>query len=123
MHRTDLLAAAIVRPAPGETVIGKDRPNAFLGTGLEGALRDAGVDLVTICGAMSQMCVDVTARAAADLGLAVVVAHDACCAASVRFGGVTVPAAQVHAEIMAPLAASCAVLTSTDGLVAARAAA
>lgn len=95
-----------VRPAPGETVIEKNRPNAFVGTGLEAALRETGTRHVTICGAMSQMCVDAIARAASDMGFGVTVVEDACAAASVSFGGVAGPAVQVHAAIMALLAAS-----------------
>lgn len=95
-----------VRPATGETVIEKTRPNSFVGTGLEAALRETGINRVTLCGAMSQMCVDATARAAADLGFSVTIIADACAAASVSFGGVSVPSEHVHAAIMAPLAAS-----------------
>lgn len=103
-----------VRPAGGETVFEKNRPNSFVGTGLEDALRAAGVERVTICGAMSQMCVDATARAAADMGFAVTVVEDACAAASVSFGGVSVPSEQVHASIMAPLAASYGKVVGAD---------
>lgn len=108
-----------VCPAPKEAVIQKDRPNAFVGTTLEADLRTAGITHVTLCGAMSQMCVDATARAAVDLGFQVAVIEDACAAAQVSFHGVTVPAPQVHAAIMAPLAASYAdVLTTAEALSA-----
>ncbi|MEP4194381.1 MAG: cysteine hydrolase family protein [Aliishimia sp.] len=95
-----------VQPAPNEIVLKKNRPNSFVGTGLEAALHDAGVEHVILCGAMSQMCVDATARAAVDMGFAVTVVSDACAAASVNFAGVGVTSSQVHAAIMAPLAAS-----------------
>ncbi|WP_322865492.1 cysteine hydrolase family protein [Aquicoccus sp. G2-2] len=107
---------ATVRPVGGEMVIEKSRPNSFVGTGLEAALRAAGIERVTLCGAMSQMCVDATARAAADLGFAVTVVADACAAASVSFGGISVPSEQVHAAIMAPLAASYGKVTTTGDI-------
>lgn len=107
-----------VAPRPGEPVLVKARPNSFLGTGLEAALRAAGVGHVVLCGAMSQMCVDAAARAAADLGFRVTVAEDACAAASVRFGGVEVASEAVHAAIMAPLAASYAEVTSAAAALA-----
>jgi nicotinamidase-related amidase len=112
-----------VRPDPLETVLEKNRPNAFVGTGLEAALRKAGIEHVTLCGAMSQMCVDATARTAADMGFAVTVVGDACAAASVSFGGVSVPSGHVHAAIMAPLAASYGKVVTTDDIEGSRRAA
>lgn len=104
---------ASVAPIEGERVLTKHRPNSFYETGLLELLREAGVEAVTLCGAMSQMCIDATARAAADLGFAVTVVEDACAARAMEFGGVTVPAEQVHAAFMAPLAMSYATVTQT----------
>lgn len=95
--------AAVVAPGEGEPVLTKHKPNSFLGTGLEARLRDAGIEAVTICGAMSQMCIDATARAAADLGFAVTVVADACGARALDFGETHVPAEMVHAAFMAAL--------------------
>ncbi|MEL0437064.1 cysteine hydrolase family protein [Phycobacter sp. K97] len=95
-----------VTPQPDEPIIDKPRPNSFVATGLEKHLREAGIDYLVICGAMSQMCIDATVRAAADLSFTVTVASDACAAANVSHGGVDVPADLVHAAIMAPLASS-----------------
>lgn len=102
-----------VTPHEGELVIEKGRPNAFVGTTLETVLRDQNIEHVIICGAMSQMCVDATARAAIDLGFTITVAHDACAAAKVSHNGVDVTAGLVHATIMAPLAASYGSVLST----------
>ncbi|RKF16632.1 cysteine hydrolase [Roseovarius spongiae] len=107
---------ATVRPDRGEAVFEKNRPNSFVGTGLYAALRKAGVERIILCGAMSQMCVDATARAAADMGFAVTVVADACAAASVTYGGVSVPSEHVHAAIMAPLAASYGNVVTTDDI-------
>lgn len=95
-----------VAPHEGETIIEKARPNSFVGTELEEKLRAAQIEHVLICGAMSQMCVDATVRAAVDLGFKVTVAHDACAAANVMHNGVSVSSDLVQAAIMAPLAAS-----------------
>ena len=111
-----------VRPDPGETIIEKIRPNAFIGTGLEKALRAVGIEHLILCGAMSQMCVDATARAAADMGFAITVVGDACAAASVSYGSVSVPSSHVHAAIMAPLAASYGKVVTTDDIEGSRAA-
>ena len=112
---------ALVRPK-GEPVILKHRPNSFLATELEVRLRDAGIEGVILCGAMSQMCVDSTARAACDLGFGVTVAHDACAARALdyggEFGGTHVAADMVHAAFMAALCPTFAHLKSTDEIVA-----
>jgi nicotinamidase-related amidase len=97
---------ASVAPAPGETVIRKEHPNAFLDTPLEQTLRAAGVDRLVVCGMMTSMCVDATVRAASDLGFEVAVAHDACATCDLEFGGRAVPAADVHAAFLAALSDS-----------------
>ncbi len=90
-------------PRPDELVVVKHKPNSFLGTGLDAALRERGVETLVICGMMTNMCVDAGVRAAADLGFACVLIHDACAAADLCFGGIDVPAAQVHAAFTAAL--------------------
>ncbi|WP_302480812.1 cysteine hydrolase family protein, partial [Leisingera sp. ANG59] len=77
-----------VEPTGTEKVITKARPNSFVGTDLEDILRGAQIEGVTICGAMTQMCIDATVRAAADKGFKVTLAHDACAAANVQHNGV-----------------------------------
>lgn len=110
---------ASVTPREEEAVILKHRPNSFQGTGLLDHLKSRDVTDVTICGAMSQMCVDATARAAADFGFAITVVEDACAARAVSFGDVDVPARQVHAAIMGPLASSYGnVMTTVEFLAA-----
>jgi len=107
-----------VAPQGGEAVITKARPNSFHGTDLLERLQGAGVEAVTICGAMSQMCIDATTRAAVDHGFAVTVVEDACGAKEAAFGGVTLSAEQVHAAFMAPLAMSYAKVMTTDEVLA-----
>ena len=105
---------ASVAPAADEPVILKHKANSFQDTSLRQDLEAAGVTDVVICGAMSQMCIDATSRAAADFGFAVTVVEDACGAKELAFGGVEVPAAQVHAAFMAPLAMSYAKVMTAD---------
>ncbi len=108
---------AAVRPAEGEPLVQKYYPNAFRDTGLKQILDDKGVKNVVIVGAMSHMCIAATARAAADFGYGVTVLHDACATREVDFGGVTVPAAHVHAANMSALAyAYGAVIPTSDYL-------
>jgi nicotinamidase-related amidase len=88
-----------------ELVVVKSFPNAFRGTTLKETLDKWEVKTVIICGAMSNMCVEATARAAFDLELKCIVVHDACATTNVEFHGVGVSAQKVHVASMATLAA------------------
>lgn len=109
---------ASVAPLGDELVILKARPNSFAGTDLLERLQQADVQSVVICGAMSQMCIDATTRAAVDFGFQVSVAQDACGAKEMSFGTVNLTAEQVHAAFMAPLAMSYAQVANTEDLIA-----
>lgn len=106
-----------VAPQQGEPVLTKGRANSFYQTGLLEMLREVEIEAVTICGAMSQMCIDATARTAADYGFQVTVAEDACGAKEMTFGGVEVSAVQVQAVFMAPLAMGYAKVVPTEDLI------
>lgn len=104
-----------VAPREGETVVQKHTPNSFRDTPLLDRLRERGITDLTLCGAMSHMCIDATTRAAFDLGFACTVRADACATRDLAFGGVAVPAAQVHAAFMAALAAAYATVVGGGG--------
>lgn len=108
-----------VAPQEGEPVIVKNYPNSFRETALAQLLDERGIEDVVIVGAMSHMCVDAGVRAAADMGYAVTVLHDACATLDLEFEGVQVPAAQVHAAMMAALKFGYANVTSTEAYLAA----
>lgn len=109
---------AKVAPIAGEDVILKHKPNSFLNTRLHDTLASRGISRLIIIGAMSQMCVDATTRAASDLGYKVTLVHDACAARDAAFDGVTVPAAQVHAAFMSALDGTYATLVDCDSYLA-----
>jgi len=106
----------LLTPRTTETVIVKHYPNSFRDTPLLQTLKAAGIDTVTICGAMSHMCIDATTRAAFDLGFVCTVAADACATRNLEFNGATVPAAQVHAAFMAALSRPYAQVVATDSI-------
>ncbi|MDD4126837.1 MAG: cysteine hydrolase family protein [Methanomicrobium sp.] len=93
----------MVTPVAGEEIVVKNSPNSFLNTDLLSILKKKGLSDIVICGAMSNMCIDATTRAASDAGFACTVISDACAAKSLEFGGVSVPAEIVHASFMAAL--------------------
>jgi nicotinamidase-related amidase len=95
----------------GEPLVQKHYPNSFRETNLLDLLRGWGVERVVVCGMMTHLCVDATARAAADLGFNVIVAADACATRALTFGAITVPAEQVQAAFLAALQAYGQVLT------------
>ncbi|RIA47159.1 nicotinamidase-related amidase [Hephaestia caeni] len=109
---------AAVLPQDGEPVITKNFPNSFRDTGLDALLKQQGVTETVVIGAMSHMCVDATTRAANDLGYSTVTIHDACATRDLEFDGVTTPAAQVHAALMAALAFLYGEVISTDAFIA-----
>lgn len=49
-----------LRPLPGEPVVDKHRPSAFLGTDLDRLLRDRGIETVVVAGCLTQGCVQAT---------------------------------------------------------------
>lgn len=107
-----------VWPGAGEPVITKHFPNSFRNTELHGLLKDKGIEEVIVVGAMSHMCIDATVRAANDLGYRTTTIHDACATRELVFDGVSAPAKQVNATIMAALAFGYGEVISTDAFLA-----
>ncbi len=66
-----------VEPGSTEFVIRKTEDDGFDGTPLGSLLTDSGVRALAICGVMSEMCVQATARTALAMGYRVVLPHDA----------------------------------------------
>lgn len=102
-----------VAPLPDELVILKHRPNSFHETNLLAQLQIAGITHVQIVGAMAQMCIDATARAAKDFGFDVTVIADACAAKAVDWNDTAVPAPLVLASFMAALSGTYAHVVNT----------
>jgi biuret amidohydrolase len=65
-------------PLPGESIISKTTASAFTHTDLEQTLREIGVKNLVIAGVLSECCVGLNARDAADRGFNVIIAEDAC---------------------------------------------
>lgn len=107
-----------MRPQDGEAVVTKRHPNSFRETQLAELLSSAGVDEVTVFGAMSHMCIDATARAASDLGFKTTVVEDACSTRDLEFKGEVVPADKVHAAYMSALAFGYGQVVSTADYLA-----
>ncbi|PWB72292.1 MAG: cysteine hydrolase [Anaerolineales bacterium] len=87
----------------GEPIVYKHYPNSFRETDLLKLLQEWKIERVVICGMMTHMCVDATARAAADLGFQVLIAEDACATRDLQYGETTIPADLVHKSFLAAL--------------------
>jgi nicotinamidase-related amidase len=98
----------------GEPLVQKHHPNAFRETGLLELLKGWGTERVIITGMMTHMCVDATARAAADLGFQVLVAADACATRSLTYDGAAIPAGHVHKAFLAALKSYGLVMTAEE---------
>ena len=109
-----------VAPIAGEKVVEKRYANSFRDTPLLELLRGLGINRLVIAGMQTQMCVEAAARAAADLGFEVTVVADACATRPLEYGGVKVPADQVHASTLAALKGTYAKIVTTDELLNAR---
>lgn len=67
-----------LKPLPGEHVLRKTSIGAFASTGIDSLLRALGCDQLYLCGVSTNMCVETTAREAADRGYLVTLVEDAC---------------------------------------------
>lgn len=67
-----------LKPLPGEHVLRKTTIGAFASTGIDSLLRALGCDQLYLTGVSTNMCVETTAREAADRGYAVTLVEDAC---------------------------------------------
>ncbi len=73
---------AELSPRPGEAVINKTTIGAFASTGLDSLLRAWACDQIYALGVSTNMCVETTAREAADRGYLVTLVEDACATTS-----------------------------------------
>ena len=87
----------------GEPLVIKHHPNSFRETNLLDLLRARNIERLVMTGMMTHLCVDATARAAADLGFQVIVVEDACATRDLKYGDTTIPADHVHKAFLAAL--------------------
>ena len=104
----------IVAHFEGEPIVYKHEPNSFLNTNLLEILKDWEIERVVITGMMTHMCVDATARAAADLGFQVIIAEDACATRDLKYDETAIPADLVHKSFLAALKSYGKVMKSED---------
>jgi ureidoacrylate peracid hydrolase len=109
--RVGTRGAEFVGPQPqaGELVFSKKRYNAFAGTGLDAALRGAGLDTLVVAGLTTECCIDSSVRDAFERDYHVFVVRDATACYD--------PA--LHAAALKALALNCAQLVNMADLLGA----
>jgi len=89
-----------VAKRPRDVRVAKNLPGSFTGTNLEAWLRSHKLDTVTLCGYMTQMCCDTTARQAFHLGLNVEFLADATGTLAIANPAGSVTAEELHRAIL-----------------------
>jgi nicotinamidase-related amidase len=97
-----------------ECIVEKHLPGGFTETGLSAHLRRLGADTVTICGYMSQMCCDTTARQANHQGYAVEFLSDATGTLALSNYSGSITAEELHRCVLVTQAAGFSKVLSTD---------
>ena len=100
--------------------IEKNLPGSFTGTDLEKWLREKGVGRVAICGYMTQMCCDTTARQAFHLGFQVDFLSDATGTLSVQNSAGAIPDCDLHQAVLVTMAMKFARAIGTEEWIAER---
>jgi nicotinamidase-related amidase len=92
-----------VKPVGTEKIIVKHYPNSFRETELLDYLKGEKITDLVICGMMTHMCVDATARAAKDYGFNILLIGDACATKDQEINGQIVKAEEVQKSFLAAL--------------------
>ncbi|EYT51861.1 cysteine hydrolase [Dietzia sp. UCD-THP] len=71
-----------LKPADDDWIVTNPKVSAFASSNLDERLRQAGIDTVVLFGVATNVSVESSGRAAGDLGYRVIIASDACSAAS-----------------------------------------
>lgn len=103
-----------VASRPRDLLLEKNLPGSFTGTGLGAWLREREVDSVVICGYMTQMCCDTTAREAFHRGLGVQFLSDATGTLDIANQAGRVSAEELHRAILVTQAMRFSQVMSTE---------
>ena len=106
-----------VTPLANEKVIEKNYPNSFRETKLLENLKFNNIKKIVICGMMTHMCIDASARASFDYGFENIILKDACATKALVFENTTIPAELVHYSFLSALNNTYGKVLSTDDAI------
>ena len=86
-----------------DSIIVKHYPNSFRETNLHQLLQSKNITNLTICGAMTHMCIDTTVRAAFDLGYKITLVSNACATKDLSYKSEIIEAKYTQASFLAAL--------------------
>ncbi|OCX52067.1 isochorismatase [Mucilaginibacter sp. PPCGB 2223] len=105
----------LIKPAQGEPVIKKNVNSAFIGTGLQQRLNDAGSTTLVIAGLTTDHCISTTTRMAGNLGYQTFLVADATATFNKKgIDGQNYPAELIHQTALASLSDEFATIVTTD---------
>ncbi|MCM3079742.1 cysteine hydrolase family protein [Brevibacillus invocatus] len=108
----------IVAPLPGEQVMIKHVNSSFIGTNLEGYLREAGIETLVIVGLTTDHCVSTTTRMAKNLGFNPFLVSDATATFErISFDGNLYLAEDIHHMALVSLHDEFATVIDTNGVL------
>jgi nicotinamidase-related amidase len=97
-----------------DVLVDKNWPDSFTDTILEAWLKERGIDTLTVCGYMTQMCCDTTARRAFHLGYAVEFLSDATGTLDFTNSAGHVSAEELHRAVVVTQVRFSAVMTADE---------
>lgn len=97
-----------------DCIVEKNFPGSFTGTNLEEILKEKEIDTVTICGYMTQMCCDTTARQAMHMGYKVEFLSDATGTLDISNSAGKISAEELHKTVIIIQASRFSEVLSTD---------
>jgi nicotinamidase-related amidase len=112
-----------LEPKPDEPVIAKSANSAFIGTGLEVALRRRRINRLMFVGFFTNFCVETSVRMANNMGFDTYLAHDACATCNrVGLNGEDYDPELVHALSVAGMHREfCTAMSTADAIALTRA--
>jgi biuret amidohydrolase len=91
---------AEVAPQDGDVILTHPRVSGFHGTALDFMLRGAGIDTIVLMGVATNLTIESTARAGADIGYRTIVVSDACSTISEAAHAASLESLAMLAEIL-----------------------